>query len=70
MEAASLLAFGRARNHPVVCLAHVTNQLGCVDGDFEKGELNGAARSLELATLVADACHRTTPARRRSVPAE
>ena len=56
MEAASLLAFGRACERPVVCLAHVTNQLGCVDGDFEKGEHNGAAHSLALALLIAEAC--------------
>ena len=63
MEAASLLAFGQARHRPIVCLAHVTNQLGCVDGDFDKGEMNGAALSLESATAVADACHHTTSAR-------
>ena len=57
MEAASLLAFGQACERPVVCLAHVTNQLGCVDGDFEKGEHNGAASSLSLAILIAEACY-------------
>ncbi len=69
MEAASLLAFGRARDRPVVCLAHVTNQLGCVDGDFEKGEMNGAARSLQFATTIADACHRMASPRLRSASA-
>ncbi len=69
MEAASLLAFGQACGRPIVCLAHVTNQLGCVDGDFEKGEMNGAALSLGLATAVADACHRTTSRRIRSATA-
>jgi uridine phosphorylase len=53
MEAASLLAFGLACGRPVICLAHVTNQLGCVEGDFEKGELNGAAESLSVAMAVA-----------------
>ena len=66
MEAASLLAFGQARGRPIVCLAHVTNQLGCIQGDFEKGEMNGAARSLELATAIADACHRMASPRIRS----
>ncbi len=66
MEAASLLAFSKACNRPVVCLAHVTNQLGCVDGDFEKGELNGAAESLTLALAIADACRQDIASRRRA----
>ncbi|MCW6511548.1 nucleoside phosphorylase [Lichenifustis flavocetrariae] len=64
MEAASLLAFGRACERPVLCLAHVTNQLGCVDGDFEKGEFNGAARSLSIARTMAEACRETVRERR------
>ena len=56
MEAASLLAFAQVCERPVVCLAHVTNQLGCVDGDFEKGEHNGAAHSLTMALSIAGAC--------------
>jgi hypothetical protein len=55
MEAASLYAFAAARARPVVCLAHVSNQLGCVDGDFEKGDGNGAGGSLELVTALAAA---------------
>ena len=58
MEAASLYAFAAARARPVVCLAHVSNQLGCVDGDFEKGDGNGAAGSLELVTALAAAWRR------------
>jgi uridine phosphorylase len=54
MEAAALYAFAAAWLRPVICLAHVSNRLGCVEGDFEKGEGNGASSSLELAmTLVA-----------------
>src|SRR5262249_27708158 len=52
MEAASLYAFAAARGRPVLCLAHVSNQLGCVDGDFEKGDHNGAASSLDLLTAL------------------
>ncbi len=52
MEAASLLAFGQAAGRAVVCLAHVTNQLGCVEGDFEKGLENGAVQSLALARAI------------------
>ena len=64
MEAAALLAFAEALGCPTVCLAHVTNQLGCVDGDFEKGEFNGAARSLDLALTIADACREAARLRR------
>ncbi len=53
MEAAALYAFARACRKPVVCLAHVTNQLGCVDGDFEKGDDNGAHTSLALVRGLA-----------------
>ena len=55
MEAAGLLAFGRAMGRPVLCLAHVTNQLGCVEGDFEKGENDGARSSLDLVRAFAAA---------------
>lgn len=48
MEAAALYAFARACGKPILCLAHVTNQLGCVEGDFEKGDHDGAADSLVL----------------------
>ena len=55
MEAAALYAFAAACRRPVICLAHVSNQLGCVEGDFEKGEGNGAATSLALVTALAQA---------------
>jgi hypothetical protein len=42
MKAAALYAFARACSRPVVCLAHVSNRLGCMEGDFEKGDGNGA----------------------------
>jgi uridine phosphorylase len=58
MEAASLYAFAAARARPVICLAHVTNQLACVDGDFEKGDANGAAGSLDLVAALAAAWRR------------
>jgi uridine phosphorylase len=53
MEAAALYAFGRARNLPVVCFAHVTNQMAQNDGDFEKGPFDGAEASLAVATAAA-----------------
>jgi len=53
MEAAALYAFAAARNKPVLCFAHVTNQMGRIEGDFEKGLADGAEESLRLFTLVA-----------------
>lgn len=54
MEAAGLYAFAQARNRPVICLAHVTNQMGTVDGDFEKGEANGTADALAVVSRIVD----------------
>lgn len=53
MEAAALYAFARSTGNPVLCLAHVTNQLGRVENDFEKGNGNGARDSLDLVEAFA-----------------
>lgn len=53
MEAAALLAFATATGHPVVCFAHVTNEMAQIDGDFEKGPADGADQALEVAAAVA-----------------
>lgn len=53
MEAAALYAFATARRRPVLCFAHVTNQMGRVEGDFEKGAADGAEASLKAISLVA-----------------
>jgi phosphorylase superfamily protein len=55
MEAAALYAFGAARGCPVLCLAHVSNQLGCIEGDFEKGEDDGACSSIDLIMAFSSA---------------
>lgn len=55
MEAAALYAFAAARDRPVLCLAHVTNQMAVIDGDFEKGEADGAAASLQVVEAIARA---------------
>lgn len=55
MEAAALYAFSRARGRPVLCLAHVTNQMAVSSGDFEKGEADGVAASLRVVGAVARA---------------
>lgn len=53
MEAAALYAFASARHKPVVCFAHVTNQMARSEGDFEKGEADGAIDALNLISRVA-----------------
>ena len=53
MEAAALYAFAAARGRPVVCFAHVTNQMAQIEGDFEKGPANGADLTLALVAAVA-----------------
>jgi hypothetical protein len=51
----SASAFARARRKPVLCLAHVTNQMAVSGGDFEKGEADGAYASLSVIAAVARA---------------
>jgi hypothetical protein len=55
MEAAALYAFARARNRPVLCFAHVTNQMARIERDFEKGETDGARSSLDVIAASARA---------------
>ena len=55
MEAAALYAFAAARRRPVLCVAHVTNQMGQIEGDFEKGAANGAVASLVVIEAIAHA---------------
>jgi len=42
MEAAALFAFATAMHRSVVCFAHVTNTMAQTEGDFEKGDADGA----------------------------
>jgi hypothetical protein len=67
MEAAALYAFGHARNKPVLCVAHVTNRLGCFEGDFEKSDHNGARSSLSLIRVIAE---RWRPSQRKALSGE
>jgi len=53
MEAAALYAFAKARGQSVLCFAHVTNQMGRIEGDFEKGVADGAEESLKVISLAA-----------------
>lgn len=52
MESAALYAFAEARARPVLCFAHVTNQMG-QQGDFEKGDGNGVDDALALIECAA-----------------
>lgn len=62
MEAAALYAFADARHKPVLCLAHITNQMGQIEGDFEKGAEDGAEESLNVIARVAHGWrHHTRP---------
>lgn len=53
MEAAALYALAKARGCAVLCFAHVTNQMGRIEGDFEKGIAEGAEESLRVIALAA-----------------
>jgi uridine phosphorylase len=55
MEAAALYAFAAARCKPVLCFAHVTNQMAQVHGDFEKGEADGTHDALAVILAAARA---------------
>ena len=55
MEAAALYAFATARQRPVICFAHVTNTMARSEGDFEKGEADGAKARLAVVAGAARA---------------
>ncbi|MBL4615382.1 MAG: nucleoside phosphorylase [Magnetovibrio sp.] len=52
MEAAALYAFSQAQNKPVLCFAHVTNQMAQNGDDFEKGEADGALDALAVISAA------------------
>ncbi len=53
MEAAALYAFARARGRSVVCFAHVTNRMGRIEGDFEKGHADGTTDAPRIVAKTA-----------------
>ena len=55
MEASALYAFAEAKRHPVICFAHITNQMGNVENDFEKGEAQGSLDAVEVISQAAKA---------------
>lgn len=48
MEAAALYALAEAKQYSILCFAHVTNQMGQTEGDFEKGEASGSQTALHI----------------------
>lgn len=61
MEAAALYAFAQARQKPVLCFAHVTNRMAVSEGDFEKGEADGAQDSLRVIAATARGWRKLQP---------
>jgi uridine phosphorylase len=55
MEASALYAFAEAKNHPVICFAHITNQMGNVKNDFKKGEALGSRDAIEVISQAVEA---------------
>ena len=55
MEAAALYALAQARQYQIICFAHVTNQMGQTEGDFEKGEASGSETALSVVSQTAHA---------------
>jgi uridine phosphorylase len=62
MEAAALLAMGKALGKPVTCIAHVTNAMATRPDDFEKGGHDGQEEALDVCrrALVAALAHART----------
>ena len=55
MEAAAIYTFAAVHKRTALCLAHVTNTMARVKGDFEKGDGNGSTASLQVIAALADA---------------
>jgi uridine phosphorylase len=55
MEAAALYALAKAKRYPIVCFARVTNQMGLIENDFEKGEADGNTAFVRLISTLAQA---------------
>jgi uridine phosphorylase len=55
MEASALYAFAEAKGYPVICFAHITNQMGNVENGFEKGEAQGSLDAIEVISQAAEA---------------
>ncbi len=56
METAALYALAEAKEYPIVCFAHITNQMAQQEGDFEKGVANGSLTALSVIWQTARSC--------------
>lgn len=54
MEASALYSFASVRGEDVVCFAHVTNEMGRAEEDFEKGEKSGSVAALDVIAAAAE----------------
>ena len=52
MEAAALYAFSATSSCSIICFAHVTNAMAQTEGDFEKGEADGAKATLAIVSAA------------------
>ncbi len=64
MEAAALYAFAMARRRPVLCFAHVTNQMAVAGDDFEKGADAGSRDAIAVVAAAARGWRGLEPAER------
>lgn len=55
MEAAALYALAEVKQYKIICFAHVTNQMGQTEGDFEKGQAQGSFTALHILIQTARA---------------
>ncbi len=55
MEAAALYALAQAKDYPIACFAHITNQMGQIENDFEKGEADGNPAVVRLIAAISAA---------------
>jgi uridine phosphorylase len=55
MEAAALYALAEAKGYSIVCFARVTNQMGLIENDFEKGEADGNTAFMRLISTCTKA---------------
>jgi len=53
MESSALYSFAKAKKKNVVCFAHITNQMGIRDNDFDKGNENGSEEALKIISATA-----------------
>ncbi len=48
MESSALYSFAKSKKKDVICFAHITNQMGIRDNDFDKGNENNIEEAIKL----------------------